>query len=116
MRVVADSHAFVWYLMGSSQLSDAASRALADAEGSDDIVASIVATLIDLWYVSQTTRAVSPTDIAGLRDQMASSSAATWQPIDLAVVDATMAIPRTSSPTHATASSSPQLASWPSRW
>jgi PIN domain nuclease of toxin-antitoxin system len=93
VRVVADSHAIVWYLKGSPQLSDAASRALAEAEGSDGIVVS-VATLIDLWNVSQTTRAVSATELAGLRDRMASSAAATWQPIDVAVADATTAIPR----------------------
>lgn len=93
MRVVADSHAIVWYLKGSSQLSAAASQALAEAETTDGIVVS-VATLIDLWYVSQTTRTVNAADLARLRDRMASSSAATWQPIDLAVADATTAIPR----------------------
>ncbi len=52
MRVVADSHAAVWYLSNHPSLSSAASQALAEAEATDGIVIS-VATLMDLWYVVQ---------------------------------------------------------------
>jgi PIN domain nuclease of toxin-antitoxin system len=55
--VVADSHAIVWYLHGSTRLSDAAREALG-AEHAKDLVVSVAA-LIDLWYVSQTTKAVT---------------------------------------------------------
>jgi PIN domain nuclease of toxin-antitoxin system len=48
VRVVADSHAIVWYIGGSSRLSSAAADVLVEAEERDGIVVS-VATLIDLW-------------------------------------------------------------------
>jgi len=53
-----------------------------------------IATLIDLWYVTQTAKKVTATDLAGLRDLLASSPAFVLQPIDVAVVDATTSIPR----------------------
>jgi len=55
VRVVADSHAIVWYVQASPRLPDAGRSALAEAESSDGIVVS-VATLVDLWYVTQTTQ------------------------------------------------------------
>ena len=58
MRVVADSHAIVWYVQGSKRLSERANEALAGAEAERSLVVS-VATLIDLWYVSQTTESVT---------------------------------------------------------
>lgn len=93
MRVVADSHAIVWYLQGSRRLSAPATAALADAEGTDGIVVS-VATLVDLWYVTQTTRAVTDADLTRLRDHLASSSAVALEPIDISIVDAATSIPR----------------------
>lgn len=48
MRLVADSHAIVWYVPGSSRLADGAAAALAEAETTDGITVS-VATLVDLW-------------------------------------------------------------------
>ena len=48
MRVLADSHAVVWYLQGSDRLSAPAAQALSEAEETDGIVVSI-ATLVDLW-------------------------------------------------------------------
>lgn len=54
MSVVADSHAIFWYVQGSARLSPAAADALMEAEQGDGIVVS-VATLVDLWYVTQTT-------------------------------------------------------------
>ena len=51
MRVVADSHVLVFYLLKPAKLSERALEALLDAENSDGIVAS-VASIGDLWYAS----------------------------------------------------------------
>ncbi len=93
MRVVANSHAIVWYVQGSPRLSESAASALADAEASDGIVVS-VATLVDLWYVTQTTQGVSVDDLARLRWAMVASAKVDLHAIDLAVADAAIAIPR----------------------
>ena len=93
MRVVADSHAIVWYLQGSSRLSERAARALAEAEANESIVVS-VATLVDLWYVTQTTRGVTVDDLAALRSAMSASPKVDLHPIDVAVADAATDIPR----------------------
>jgi PIN domain nuclease of toxin-antitoxin system len=91
--VAADSHALVWYLSGSRQLSRAAQAALEEAEASKSLVVS-VASLIDLWYVSQSTGRVSTGDLATLRRRLSSSDAVRLEPVSLAVVDASMTIPR----------------------
>lgn len=62
MAVVVDTHALVWYLNASPSLSEAARAAIAKAETASEVVVS-VATLIDVWYVSQTTGAVSPREV-----------------------------------------------------
>jgi PIN domain nuclease of toxin-antitoxin system len=93
VRVVADSHTIVWYTGGSSRLSSAAADALVEAEETDGIVVS-VATFIDLWYVTQTTEAVTTDDLARLRSTLEASSAVTLQPVTLEVVDACTAIQR----------------------
>ena len=93
MRVLADSHAVVWHLQGSSRLSAPAAEALAEAEATDGVVVS-VATLVDLWYVTQTTRKVTAAHLAGLRNALLSSAAFILQPIDLPIVDATTSISR----------------------
>jgi PIN domain nuclease of toxin-antitoxin system len=93
VRVLADSHAVVWHLQGSRRLSAPAREALAEAEATDGVVVS-VATLVDLWYVTQTTRKVTPAHLAALRDVLLSLAAFTLQSVDLAVVDATTSISR----------------------
>ena len=93
MRVVADSHAIVWYVQGSPRLSDRAAAALADAEASEGVVVS-VATLVDLWYVTQTTQGISADDLARLRARLLSAPEVDLHPIDLTVADAATAIPR----------------------
>jgi PIN domain nuclease of toxin-antitoxin system len=93
VRVLADSHAIVWHLQGSDQLSAPAAAALAEAEATDGVVISL-ATLIDLWYVAQTTKKVTGADLTRLRNLLASSPAVVLAPIDLEVVDATTSIPR----------------------
>lgn len=93
MRVVADSHAIVWYVQGSSRLSERAASALSEAEASDGVVVS-VATLVDLWYVTQTTQGVTADDLATLRSTMVASPKVDLHPIDVAVADAAVSIPR----------------------
>ena len=93
MRVLADSHAIVWHLQGSPRLSATAADALTEAEATDGVVVS-VATMIDLWYVTQTTRKLSDANLAELGDMLASSPALIVQSIDIAVVNATISIPR----------------------
>lgn len=53
-----------------------------------------VASLVDLWYVTQTTRRVTAAHLTALRTTLLSSAAYVLQPIDLAVADATTAIAR----------------------
>ncbi len=93
MRVVADSHAVVWHSQRSKRLSTLAATALTEAENTDGVVVS-VASLIDLWYVTQTTAKVTDADLMELRNKIASSSGWSLQPIDLDVIDATTSIPR----------------------
>lgn len=97
MRVVADSHAIVWYVQGSKRLSERAAEVLAEAEAERSLVVS-VATLIDLWYVSQTTQSVTTDQLAALRERLASSEAVALEPVTAAIVDATTSIPRASVP------------------
>jgi PIN domain nuclease of toxin-antitoxin system len=93
LKVVADSHAIVWYLQGSDRLSRLAADALEQAERTEGIVVS-VATLIDLWYVTQTTQGVTVADLSRLRDHLARSPAVELTPITVEVADATTALPR----------------------
>lgn len=93
MRLVADSHALVWFTQGSSQLSRAAAEALRAAEASEGVVVS-VATLIDLWYVTQTTQGVSATELSDLRRLVASTPAVSFYPVDTEVADAYTGISR----------------------
>ncbi len=53
-----------------------------------------VASLVNLWYVTQTTKAVSDADLTHLREQIISSPELSLQPIDEDIVDATTSIPR----------------------
>lgn len=93
MRVVADSHAIVWFTQRSTQLSDRAVTVLRDAARSEGITIS-VATFVDLWYVTQTTQAVTSPDLARLRDLIERSRRVDVHALDLAVADAYTAIPR----------------------
>ncbi|HEX2809265.1 MAG TPA: PIN domain-containing protein [Kineosporiaceae bacterium] len=94
MRVVADSHAALWYANGSQRLSGPARRALANAEDELGGIVVSVATLIDLWYVTQTTQGVSAGDLGRLRVGMLSSPAVELYPVDVAVSDAYIGIDR----------------------
>lgn len=90
MRVVADSHAIFWYLRRSPSLSGTAADTLRAAE---EIVDS-VATFVDLWYVTQTTRAITAEELALVRGTLERSIRVQLRVIDAAVADSFTQIPR----------------------
>jgi len=94
VRVVADSHAIVWYVQGSSRLAEGARSALVESEQSEGIVVS-VATLVDLWYVTQTTESIAADDVVRLQARLDASANVDLYAIDVAVADAFTLIPRT---------------------
>jgi PIN domain nuclease of toxin-antitoxin system len=61
------------------------------------LVAS-VATLIDLWYVSQTTQSVTAEQLGALRERLRLSEAVVLEPVTATIADATTTIPRASVP------------------
>ncbi|MGH9083205.1 MAG: hypothetical protein ACRDWN_07665 [Acidimicrobiales bacterium] len=85
MGVVADSHAIVWYVQGSTRLSEPARAALAEAEAAGDLAVS-VATLVDLWYVTQSTAGVTADQLQTLQERLVSSEKVTLEPVSLDVV------------------------------
>ena len=93
MRVVADSHAIVWFVAGSFRLSEPARDALRAAEREGTLTVSI-ATFIDLWYVTQTTHGVTGGDLHRLKSTLSASSAVDVHPVDEAVADAFATIDR----------------------
>jgi PIN domain nuclease of toxin-antitoxin system len=87
VKVVVDTHALLWFLSGSAQLTEKARQALREAQDSDGIVVS-TAVLADLWYVTQTTGAFSTEDLDAVRDVVADEATAIdLAPIDLAVFE-----------------------------
>ena len=93
MRVVADSHAIVWFVAGSVRLSEPAREALRAAERERALTVSI-ATFLDLWYVTQTTQGVTAGELHRLEATLSASSAVDVHPIDEAVADAFATIDR----------------------
>jgi PIN domain nuclease of toxin-antitoxin system len=93
VRVLADSHAILWQSQRSPELSVLAADALLEAEETNGVVVS-VASLLDLWYVTQSTKGISDAELRNLREQINSSPELSLHPIDEDVVDATTAIPR----------------------
>jgi PIN domain nuclease of toxin-antitoxin system len=93
VRVLADSHAILWQSQRSPELSDIAADALLEAEETDGVVVS-VASLVDLWYVTQSTKTITDAELAELREKISASPELSLHPIDEDVVDATTAIPR----------------------
>lgn len=84
MRVVADSHAIVWYGHDSPRLSDRARETLDKAVESDGVIMSIV-TLVELWYVSETTRGVNQEELDAISAQVSASPTMAFFPVDEAV-------------------------------
>lgn len=70
-----------------------ASRTLREAESTDGIAVS-VATLVDLWYVTQTTARISQQELTELFDMVRATSAVNLCPIDVAIADAYTGIDR----------------------
>jgi PIN domain nuclease of toxin-antitoxin system len=96
VRVVADTHALVWYLLDDPdrRLSPAAITALERAESTDGIAVS-VASVVDLWYVIRTRGTLTDEQLDQvlglLHDSETSLEAA---PITLDVTAAFRQIPR----------------------
>jgi PIN domain nuclease of toxin-antitoxin system len=80
-------------MAGSPRLSSTAAAALRDAEAWEGVVVS-TATIIDLWYVTQTTKQVEAKDVDGLRTKVNQSPAWSLHPVDEHVADAMTRIPR----------------------
>jgi PIN domain nuclease of toxin-antitoxin system len=93
VRLVADSHAVLWYTQGSGRLSEHAATALTEAEATDGVIVSVVS-LLDLWYVTQTTKVLTEAEVSEVRTAVVTSPAFVLQPVGLDVIDATTAIPR----------------------
>jgi hypothetical protein len=72
VRVLADSHAILWLSQRSPELSDVASDALFEAEETEGVVVS-VASLVDLWYVTQSTNAVTEVKMSEIRTGIVTS-------------------------------------------
>lgn len=87
MRVLADSHALVWYGHDSPKLASRAGDVLDKATAGNGLVISVVS-LVELWYVTQTTEGVSAEELAVLRERVYESPNIHVYPIDEAVADA----------------------------
>jgi PIN domain nuclease of toxin-antitoxin system len=96
VRVVADTHALVWYLLDDPdrRLSSAALAALEEAESTDGVAVS-VASVVDLWYVIRTRGTFTDDQLNQvvrlLRDPQSPLDA---EPITLEVTAAFRQIPR----------------------
>jgi PIN domain nuclease of toxin-antitoxin system len=93
MKVVADSHALVWYGHDSPRLSRRARDVLDEAVERDGLVVSVVS-LVELWYVTQTTEGVSTEELAALRERVDGTPKIELRPVDPAVADAFTSISR----------------------
>lgn len=86
MRVVADSHAIVWFVSDSTRLSESARSALRVAEQEQAITVSL-ATFLDLWYVIQTTQGVTTAELDRLKQTLIASDGVDLRPVDEPVVE-----------------------------
>jgi len=86
VRVLADSHAIIRQSQRSPELSDVAADALLEAEETDGVVVS-VASLVDLWYVTQSTKGITEAELAELREKISASPELSLHPIDEDTVD-----------------------------
>jgi len=93
MRVVADSHALIWYAHDSPRLSPRAADAIDASLDSDGLVVSVI-TLVELWYVTQTTAGVSVAELDELRRLLATTENVELHPVDVAIADAFTSIDR----------------------
>lgn len=99
MKVVADSHAIFWYLQSSAALSSAARQSLQEAEATDGVIVS-AATVVDLWYVTQTTKRISSEDLGAIRAQLERAAGIRWEPVTAAIADESTRISRSTLRIH----------------
>jgi PIN domain nuclease of toxin-antitoxin system len=105
VRVVADTHAIVWYGENDPRLTVDATAALEEAEATNGIVVS-AATLIDCWYVTQTTQGLTIAQLDDLEDQLDDPSVnIELAAIDRSIFELTRPFPAQCSPTPGTDSS-----------
>jgi hypothetical protein len=64
------------------------------AAEASEVVVVLIATLIDLWYVTQATQRVSATELADLRLLVAGTPAVSFHPVDVEFADAYTGISR----------------------
>ena len=96
MRVVADTHALIWYLLDDPdrRLSSAALDALEESAATDGVVVS-VASVVDLWYVVRTRQTFTDHQLGGLVGLLHDpSSPLEAVPVALEVVAGFQRIPR----------------------
>ncbi len=95
MKVVADSHTLVRYLVDPGRLSEPALEILLEAEDTDGVIIS-AATLGDLWYASQKTSSapIAPGVFELVRDTVLDPSTnLVVHPISMATMNHFGAIP-----------------------
>lgn len=66
---------------------------MAEGEAAGDLVVS-VATLVDLWYLTQSTAGVTADQLETLRERLVSSEKVTLEPVTLDAADAAMGFAR----------------------
>lgn len=98
IRIVADTHALLWYLQADPRLSSAARSLLAATEAAGDQMAISTITLAEIVYLTERGRihAATPTQVATVLDRQSTP----WVsiPVDRAVVSAMARIPRAEVP------------------
>jgi PIN domain nuclease of toxin-antitoxin system len=91
--VVADTHAVVWYLAGSSRLSDTARDTMRDAAANGAILVSAIS-LIEIVYLTESGR-LPAAALERIEERLADAEAPfELVPIDAGVVDAVKKVPR----------------------
>jgi PIN domain nuclease of toxin-antitoxin system len=92
IRVVADTHALIWALLGDPRLSAAARSALS-VTGSDQVGVSAI-TLVEIVYLEEKRR-IPPGVFARISDVLAAPAGVLAEvPVDATVVQAMSRVPR----------------------
>jgi PIN domain nuclease of toxin-antitoxin system len=95
--VVADTHAFMWYVQNDSRLSAAAGEALDAAVAADDPIFVSAATAVELRYLADK-GTVSQDEYRWYLMTLETSAAAEVAPVDLDVARAVELVPRNDVP------------------
>jgi PIN domain nuclease of toxin-antitoxin system len=93
-RLVADTHAIIWYLLDSPHLSTAASAAMDAVLGSGDSITISSITMVELAYLAEKGRI--PTAWLDAVDRAVGDASSGWSltPLDQSVAEAVRRIPR----------------------